>query len=163
MTCHSKSYMSLHVITCHYMSLHVTTYHYMSLHVTTCHYMSLHVTTCHYMSLHVTTCQYTSNVITLVMLLHAITPVMSAPVIEAMWAKLVEGMWTIGLYHPLDGLTNPQQKLLHFLTITFYYKEKKALAFDWVKCCYLALCLQLFSSNGFQPVCSPNWLFGQMM
>jgi hypothetical protein len=37
----------------------------------------------------------------------------------------------IGLYHPLDGVTNHKYKLLHFLTI-FFYKEKNPLAFKWV-------------------------------
>jgi len=50
---------------------------------------------------------------------------------------------SIGLYHLLDGVTNPQYKMLHFLTITFFYKENKALAFNRDRCCYLALCLRL--------------------
>jgi hypothetical protein len=52
-------------------------------------------------------------------------------------------IWLIWLYHPLDGVTNPRYKLLHFSTITFFYKEKKALAFNRDRCCHLALCLQL--------------------
>jgi hypothetical protein len=49
----------------------------------------------------------------------------------------------IGLYNPLDGVTNPQYKLLHFLTLTFFYKEKKAPDLNWDRCCHLALCLWL--------------------
>ncbi len=48
----------------------------------------------------------------------------------------------IGLFHPLDGITNPKYKLLCFLTTNFC-KEKKALAFNWDRCCHLALCLWL--------------------
>jgi len=53
----------------------------------------------------------------------------------------------IGLYHPLDCVINPKYKLLHFLTTIFFYKEKKALAFNWDRCCHLALCLQLILFN----------------
>ncbi len=50
----------------------------------------------------------------------------------------------IGLHHPLDGVTNPEYKLLHFIQLTkFFGKEEKALAFNWDRCCHLALCLQL--------------------
>jgi len=50
----------------------------------------------------------------------------------------------IGLHHPLDGVTNPEYKLLHFLQlIKFFCKEKKALAFSRDRCWDLALCLQL--------------------
>ncbi len=37
---------------------------------------------------------------------------------------------TIGLYHPLDGISNPKYKLLHLLTPEIFIKEKKALAFN---------------------------------
>ncbi len=48
----------------------------------------------------------------------------------------------IGLYHQLDGITNPKYKLFHFLTnITFFYKKKKALALNQERCCHLVLCL----------------------
>ncbi len=47
----------------------------------------------------------------------------------------------MGLYHPLDGITNPKFKLLHFLT--FFCREKKELAFNRDWCCHLALCLRL--------------------
>ncbi len=40
----------------------------------------------------------------------------------------------IGLHPPLDGITNPKYKLLHFLTTNVKFcKEKKALAFKWDK------------------------------
>ncbi len=47
----------------------------------------------------------------------------------------------VGLDHPLDDVTNLEYKLLHFLTVEFFYKEKKALAFNPDRCCYLVLCL----------------------
>ncbi len=49
----------------------------------------------------------------------------------------------IGLYRPLNGVTNPKYKLLHLLTTRKKCKEKKALAFNWDRCCRLVLCLQL--------------------
>jgi hypothetical protein len=49
----------------------------------------------------------------------------------------------IGLYHPLDGITNPKYNLLFFLKTIFFCKEKKALAFNQDRCCHLALCLRL--------------------
>ncbi len=49
----------------------------------------------------------------------------------------------IGLHHPLDGVTNPEYKLLHFIQLTFFCKKKRALAFNWDRCCHLALCLWL--------------------
>jgi hypothetical protein len=50
----------------------------------------------------------------------------------------------MGLYHPLDGVTNPKYKLLCSLTAKkSFRKEKKALAFNQYRCCHLALCLQL--------------------
>jgi hypothetical protein len=49
----------------------------------------------------------------------------------------------IGLHHPLDGVTNPEYKLLCFIQLTIFCKEKKALAFIQDRCCHLALCLQL--------------------
>ncbi len=49
-------------------------------------------------------------------------------------------MW---LDRPLDGVTNPKHKLLHFLTTKFFCKENKALAFNRDRCCHLVLCLQL--------------------
>ncbi len=49
----------------------------------------------------------------------------------------------MGHDHPLDGITNPKYKLLHFLTTEVFCKEKKALAFYRDRCCHLVLCLQL--------------------
>ncbi len=49
---------------------------------------------------------------------------------------------SIGLHHPLDGVTNPKYKLLHFKQLTFC-KKKRALAFDWDRFRHLALCLRL--------------------
>ncbi len=46
-------------------------------------------------------------------------------------------------HHPLDGVTNPKNKLLRFFTTITFYKEKKALAYNWERCCHLALCLWL--------------------
>ncbi len=47
------------------------------------------------------------------------------------------------LYHPLDGITYPKYKLLHFWTTKFFFQKKKALAFNLDRCCHLALCLWL--------------------
>ncbi len=47
------------------------------------------------------------------------------------------------LFHPADGFANPKYKLLHFFTTIIFFKEKKALAFNWDRCCNLALCLWL--------------------
>ncbi len=48
----------------------------------------------------------------------------------------------IGLHHPLDGVTNPENKLC-FIQLAIFCKEKKALAFNRDSCCHLALCLRL--------------------
>jgi hypothetical protein len=51
---------------------------------------------------------------------------------------------SMGLHHPLEGITNPKYKLLHFwATKMKLYKEKKALALNRNRCCHLVLCLQL--------------------
>jgi hypothetical protein len=51
---------------------------------------------------------------------------------------------SIGFHHPLDGVTNPKYKLLHFIQLTkFFCKEKKAQEFDWDRCSPQALCLWL--------------------
>jgi hypothetical protein len=51
---------------------------------------------------------------------------------------------SLWLHHPLDGVTNSGYKLLHFIQLTkFFCKEKKALAFNWDRCCHLELCLWL--------------------
>ncbi len=53
-------------------------------------------------------------------------------------------LFSIGLHQPLDGITNPKYKLKCFLTTNiFFFKEKKALAFNRDRCCHLAFCLQL--------------------
>jgi hypothetical protein len=52
-----------------------------------------------------------------------------------------------GLYHPLDGITNPKYKLLHFLTIIIFTKKKKEPAFNWDRFCHLALCLWMILLN----------------
>ncbi len=49
----------------------------------------------------------------------------------------------MGLYHPLDGVTNLKYKLLYFLTPNKKNSKKKALAFNWDRCCHLVICLQL--------------------
>ncbi len=47
------------------------------------------------------------------------------------------------LYHAPKGITNPKNKFMHFLTVNFFCKEKKAQAFNRDRCCHLALCLHL--------------------
>jgi hypothetical protein len=49
----------------------------------------------------------------------------------------------IRFYHPLDGVTDPKYKLLHFLKTEFFLQREKALAFNQDICCHLALCLRL--------------------
>jgi hypothetical protein len=49
----------------------------------------------------------------------------------------------IGLYHRLNGNTNLKYKLLCFLTPNKKISKRKALAFNWDRCCHLALCLWL--------------------
>ncbi len=56
------------------------------------------------------------------------------------------GCWSIltGLYHPPDGVTNPEYKLLRFIQLTkLVCKKKRAPAFNWDRCCHLVLCLQV--------------------
>ncbi len=50
---------------------------------------------------------------------------------------------TMGLYHPLDGITNLKYKLFYFLTTIEKISKRKALAFNWDRCCHLAICLRL--------------------
>jgi hypothetical protein len=50
---------------------------------------------------------------------------------------------SIGLYHPLDGITNLKYTLLCFLTPNKKSFKEKALAFNWGRCCHLVLCLLL--------------------
>jgi hypothetical protein len=49
----------------------------------------------------------------------------------------------MGLYHPLDGDTTLKYELLCFLTPNKKISKRKALAFNWDRCCHLALCLWL--------------------
>ncbi len=49
----------------------------------------------------------------------------------------------MGLYHPLDGDTNLKDKLLCFLKPNKKNSKRKTLAFNWDRCCHLALRLQL--------------------
>ncbi len=49
----------------------------------------------------------------------------------------------MGLDHPLDGITNPKYKLLHFLTTNFFCEEKKTSAFNRDRCRHLVLCFPL--------------------
>ncbi len=53
----------------------------------------------------------------------------------------------IGLYHPLDGDTNLKYRLLCFLTPNKKISKRKAPAFNWDRCCHLALCLRLFAAD----------------
>jgi hypothetical protein len=54
----------------------------------------------------------------------------------------------VGLYHPLDGVTNLKYNLLYFLTPNKKnFKEKKAIAFNRDRCCHLAICLQFILSH----------------
>ncbi len=52
-------------------------------------------------------------------------------------------MAALGLYHPLDSVTNLKYKLLYFLTPIKKISKRKALAFDRDRCCHLAICLWL--------------------
>ncbi len=49
----------------------------------------------------------------------------------------------MGLYDPLDGVTNLKYKLLYLLTPNKKISKRKALAFNWDRCCHLAICLRL--------------------
>ncbi len=54
------------------------------------------------------------------------------------------GLLSIGLCQPLDGITNLTYNLFCFLTTIIFYKEQKALlTLNWDRCCHLAfwLCL----------------------
>jgi hypothetical protein len=61
----------------------------------------------------------------------------------------------IGFYQPLDGIANSKYKFLHFLTTTFFYKEKKAQAFTRDRYCHLALCNWFSSIMGFRSFKNP--------
>jgi hypothetical protein len=50
----------------------------------------------------------------------------------------------MGLYDPLDSVTNLRCKLFYFSTIIKkYFSKRKALAFNRDRCCYLVNCLRL--------------------
>ncbi len=49
----------------------------------------------------------------------------------------------IGLFHPLDGITNLKYGLLCFLTPNKKKSKRKAIAFNRDRSCHLALCLRL--------------------
>ncbi len=59
--------------------------------------------------------------------------------------KKFVGGWVIlmGLYHPLDCITNVKYKLLYFSTPNKKISKRKALAFNRDRCCHLAICLWL--------------------
>ncbi len=38
--------------------------------------------------------------------------------------KYHERVFTIGLHHPLDGVTKPEYKLLHFIQLIFFQREE---------------------------------------
>ncbi len=59
------------------------------------------------------------------------------------FVNIFRAILSIGLHHPLDGVTNPKYKLLRFIHLTFFCKKKWALAFNWDRCCHLALFLWL--------------------
>jgi hypothetical protein len=58
-------------------------------------------------------------------------------------SQIMQIVMAIGLYHPLDGITNPKYKLFYFLTTNVFCKEKKALILNLDRCCHLVLCLLL--------------------
>ncbi len=74
--------------------------------------------------------------------------------------SILTAVWhPIGLHHPLDGVTNPEYKLLRFIQLTkFFCKEKKAFALNWDTCCHLALCLRLILFHSAECHSGPNVL-----
>ncbi len=67
--------------------------------------------------------------------------------LKSKFSSLTPGEWMfpfqMGLYHPLDGVTNLKSKLLYFLTPNKKISKRKALAFNRNRCCHLAFCLWL--------------------
>ena len=57
--------------------------------------------------------------------------------------EFVKSLYSMGLYHPLDGDTNLKYKLLCFLTPNKKNSMRKALTLNWDRCCHIALCLWL--------------------
>jgi hypothetical protein len=53
------------------------------------------------------------------------------------------GNSSMGLYRPLDGITNLKYKLLYFVTPNKKISKRKALAFNQDRCCHLPICLWL--------------------
>ncbi len=49
----------------------------------------------------------------------------------------------MGLYHPLDGVANLKYKLQYFLSSNKKNSKRKALTFNWDRCCHLVICLWL--------------------
>jgi hypothetical protein len=62
------------------------------------------------------------------------------------------GALLMRLCQPPDGSTSPKYKLLCFVTIKFFCKEKNALAFNRDRCCHLVLCLRLIPFHCPKPV-----------
>jgi hypothetical protein len=48
---------------------------------------------------------------------------LSANTASQVWVRSV--MKTIGLHHPLDGVTNPEYKLLHFIQLKFFFAKRR--------------------------------------
>ncbi len=57
----------------------------------------------------------------------------------SLFSKNKDCFCPIGLHHPIDGVTNPMYKLLRFIQLTFFCKEKKVLAFNRDTCCHLVM------------------------
>ncbi len=65
----------------------------------------------------------------------------------------------MGLYHPLDGITNLKHKLLYFLKSIKKNSKWKALAFNRDRCCHQAICLHLILFHLKKMI----WLFGNLV
>jgi hypothetical protein len=65
------------------------------------------------------------------------------PISLAAVLRIYHGWLTMGLYHPLDGVTNLKYKLLYFSTHNKKISKRKALAFNRDRCYHLVICLQL--------------------
>jgi hypothetical protein len=44
---------------------------------------------------------------------------------ECILKGLHEGRHSIGLHHPLDDVTNPEYKLLHFIQLTKFFLQRE--------------------------------------
>ncbi len=73
----------------------------------------------------------------------------------------------MGLYHPLDVVTNLKYKLLHFLTLHNNISKRKALAFNRDRCCHLVICLRLILFHSFVTyewnLWQPNFSMGTIL